>query len=102
MLDLLIKNAKIIDGSGSDEYFGSVGVVDGKICKADGTEEAKQVIDADGLYLTPGFIDSHSHGDQVLGRVSRYACKNQSGHNNRNRRTVRRLHVSCNTGAYRP
>lgn len=79
MLDLLIKNAKIIDGSGSDEYLGSVGVVDGKICKADGTEEAKQVIDADGLYLTPGFIDSHSHGDQVLGQYPGMLAKINQG-----------------------
>ena len=53
MYDLIIKNAKIIDGTGADEFKGAVGVIDGKLKFVNGDEEASQVIDAEGLYLTP-------------------------------------------------
>lgn len=66
MLDTLIQNASIVDGSGKPRYSGSIGIKDGKIVTNPGTE-AKTVIDGTGLMLCPGFIDSHSHHDQVFG-----------------------------------
>jgi N-acyl-D-amino-acid deacylase len=68
MLDLLIKNAKIIDGSGSEAFVGDVGIGGDKILLAFNDASAKKTIDAEGLYISPGFIDAHSHGDQVLGQ----------------------------------
>ena len=68
MYDLIIRNARIIDGTGADEFIGSVGVKDGKLKFVKGDEEAVQIIDAEGLCLSPGFIDANSHGDQVLGQ----------------------------------
>lgn len=64
MFDILIKNAKIIDGTGSPYFRGNVGLKDGKIAEV-GTlsEEAEEIIDAGGMVLCPGFIDSHSHVD---------------------------------------
>ena len=62
--DLLIKNGRIIDGSGRPAYRGDVAVKDGKIVavgKLPGT--AEQTIDADGLVVAPGFIDNHCHYD---------------------------------------
>ena len=79
MYDLIIKNAKIIDGTGADEFKGAVGVIDGKLKFVNGDEEASQVIDAEGLYLTPGFIDAHSHGDQVLGQYPGMLAKINQG-----------------------
>ena len=79
MYELIIKNAKIIDGTGADEFRGAVGVLDGKIKFVNGDEEAEKVIDADGLYLTPGFIDAHSHGDQVLGQYPGMLAKINQG-----------------------
>lgn len=68
MYDLLIKNARIYDGTGRPAYAGQVAVKDGKIA-AVGTEElgrAETVVDGEGLCLAPGFIDSHSHSDTAL------------------------------------
>ena len=62
--DLLIKNARIIDGSGGPSLEGSVAVQDGRIQsvgKVGGS--AHRVIDAQGLAVAPGFIDNHCHYD---------------------------------------
>ena len=66
MLDLLFKNATIIDGTGQDRYEGNIGVKDNKII-INPTEKSKKVIDIKGKILCPGFIDAHSHGDLILG-----------------------------------
>ena len=67
MFDLLIKNGTIINGTGSPSFYGDIGIKDGKIARiGKGLEEAKTVIDATGLTVTPGFIDSHSHSDSPL------------------------------------
>ena len=65
MLDYLIKNGTIVDGTGKKAYTGEIGILNGKIkCIADSiTEEVKNIIDATGKYVTPGFIDIHRHAD---------------------------------------
>ncbi|HBH11571.1 MAG TPA: aminoacylase [Clostridiales bacterium] len=68
MLDLLIKNGTICDGSGKPSYRGDIGVKDKKIV-AIGSVEANQdskVIEAEGLVVSPGFIDFHTHSDLAL------------------------------------
>lgn len=79
MLDLLIQNARVIDGSGAPSYHGSVGVKNGKIVMVNGSESAAQVIDAAGRCLTPGFIDAHSHGDMILGSEDAHLFKTTQG-----------------------
>lgn len=69
MLDLLLKNARIIDGTGTPWYRGDVGIKGATIEFAGyscDSGEAKKVIDAGGHILCPGFIDSHSHSDLRL------------------------------------
>lgn len=67
MYDLIIKNGKIIDGTGSPYFRSDVAIKDGKIVRiGKGLTGAEQVIDAKGLTVTPGFIDSHSHSDNAL------------------------------------
>ncbi|MBH81513.1 MAG: amidohydrolase [Gammaproteobacteria bacterium] len=65
--DLIIRNARIIDGTGAAEQRGDVAITDGKI-SAVGTVEgsAIQELDAQGRILTPGFIDIHTHFDPQL------------------------------------
>lgn len=67
MYDLVIKNGKIIDGTGSPSYLSDIAISGGKICRiAKGIEGGSKVIDAEGLVVTPGFIDSHSHSDNAM------------------------------------
>ena len=75
--DLLIKNGRIIDGSGRPAFHGDVGVVNGKIVelgKLDGP--ARRTIEADGRAVAPGFVDNHCHYDaQVLwDPLCTYSC----------------------------
>src|SRR5437016_12842101 len=62
--DLIIKNGKIVDGSGLPGFHGDVAVSGGRIAeigKVNG--EARQVLNADGLVVAPGIIDNHCHYD---------------------------------------
>lgn len=79
MLDCLIKNGKIIDGTGKPGYEGSIGIKDGKIVMANGCKEAKETIDAKGFVVAPGFIDPHSHGDFTLGQTELNILKTNQG-----------------------
>lgn len=61
---LLIKGGTIVDGSGSDPYKGDILIKGDKIEEIGSfNRQYKKVINADGCYITPGFIDMHSHTD---------------------------------------
>jgi len=67
MFDLLIKNAKIVDGTGLPSFTGDIAIEDGIIVdRGNNLGKAKSIIDAQGLTLVPGFIDSHTHYDAQL------------------------------------
>ena len=69
MLDILIQNGNIIDGTGNPGYYGSVGVEGETITVFRGAVrdvEAARVIDATGKTVCPGFIDMHAHSGLVL------------------------------------
>ena len=65
--DLVIKNGVLIDGSGLPRYHADVAVRHGRIAAIGKIRErAREVIDADGLVVTPGFIDGHTHMDAQI------------------------------------
>ncbi|MSU24230.1 MAG: D-aminoacylase [Opitutus sp.] len=64
--DLIIRHGRVVDGSGSPATFADVAIKDGHIAhvgRIAGT--AKTEIDATGLIVAPGFIDVHTHADEV-------------------------------------
>lgn len=66
-MEILIQNATVIDGTGAAAYIGNVGIDRGKLLLRELPTTADLVIDATGKILCPGFIDVHSHGDELIG-----------------------------------
>lgn len=66
--DIILKNGKIIDGTGNPCFYGDVGIVKDKIVSIGDLSKSKadKTIDASGLIIAPGFIDVHTHieGDE--------------------------------------
>src|SRR5262245_28057382 len=62
--DLVIKNGTVIDGSGLPRYRADVGIKNGRIASIGRIrEQAREVLDADGQVVAPGFVDGHTHMD---------------------------------------
>src|ERR1700737_1188498 len=67
MLNLLMRDAQIVDGTGAPARHGDVGVRDGRIVAVgDVDEQATKAVDAEGQTLAPGFVDLHTHYDAQL------------------------------------
>src|SRR3989442_13984214 len=75
--DLLIKNGRIIDGSGRPAFHGDVAVAGGKIVELGRLSgSARQTIEADGRAVAPGFVDNHCDDDAqvVSDPLCTYSC----------------------------
>lgn len=81
MFDLVIRGGEILDGTGNPAYRADVAVQDGRIAtiaSALPRETARDVLDAEGMTVAPGFIDIHTHSDFVLlvdGRANSQVCQ---------------------------
>jgi len=67
-LDIVIKNGRIIDGTGNPWFKGEVGIEGDKIVEISRSvsSEAERIIDAKGKFVAPGFIDAHTHSDAAI------------------------------------
>ncbi len=71
MLSWVIRGAEVIDGTGGRRFSADVGIAGGRIVRlgrvGDGeVPPAERVVEGEGLVVTPGFIDAHSHSDLTL------------------------------------
>ncbi len=67
MLDVLIRGGRVIDGAGNPWYRADVGIAGDRIAAVGRIDEpAARTIDADGLFVCPGFVDMHTHSDLQL------------------------------------
>ncbi|MCS7366055.1 MAG: amidohydrolase family protein, partial [archaeon GB-1867-035] len=66
--DLLIVNGRILDGTDNPWFRADVGIANGRIMSIGDLKgiDAELIIDAEGLFVCPGFIDMHSHSDFTL------------------------------------
>lgn len=81
MFDLVVRGGEILDGTGAPAYRADVGLRDGRIAAIAAdlpVDAARDVLDAAGLVVAPGFIDIHTHSDFVLlvdGRADSQVCQ---------------------------
>ncbi|MFE0641379.1 amidohydrolase family protein [Streptomyces sp. NPDC058877] len=86
-MDLVFRDAEVVDGSGGDSYRADVAIEGGRIAAivkeaaAAGCQRptARRTIDAEGLVLSPGFIDMHAHSDLALLRDPDHSAKAAQG-----------------------
>ena len=84
--DLLIRNGRVLDGSGNPWLAADIGIRGGRIVDMGrlGNATAARVIDAHGLTVSPGFIDVHSHASEGLaGSLQRTAADCAGNHDSR-------------------
>src|SRR5262245_557659 len=66
-LDLAIRGGTVVDGSGRARFSADIGIKDGRIAEIGKVATtARRTIDADGLIVSPGFIDGHTHTDAQI------------------------------------
>ncbi|MFD8864912.1 amidohydrolase family protein [Streptomyces sp. NPDC059590] len=83
-MDLVIRNAQVVDGSGGARFRADVGVDGGRITRivpegAGPRPTGQRVVEADGLAVAPGFIDMHAHSDLALLRDPDHSAKAAQG-----------------------
>ena len=66
--DIVIKNGKIVNGTGKAPFFGDIAIKNNAISEiGEVNSRAKRQIDAEGLVVSPGFVDIHTHLDAQIG-----------------------------------
>jgi N-acyl-D-amino-acid deacylase len=78
--DLLIVNGRVMDGTGNPWFYADIGIENGRIKAIERTLKrsgAKKIIDAEGKYVVPGFIDVHTHAYDSIATGKEWAGKNE-------------------------
>ncbi|MFI6646220.1 amidohydrolase family protein [Streptomyces sp. NPDC050529] len=84
-MDLVIRDARVIDGTATPSYRADVALVDGRIAEIHREDSpgprptAARTLEADGLALSPGFVDMHAHSDLALLRDPDHSAKAAQG-----------------------
>ncbi len=80
VLDLVLQNGRVVDGTGNPWFFGDVGIKDGIIVELGRVNRrGLETIDAGGRVVSPGFIDGHCHSDLMVLDDPRSEIKLQQG-----------------------
>lgn len=67
MLDLILKNGRVVDGTGNPWFRAHVGVKDGVVVEVGSPRaKARETVDVRGRVVCPGFVDGHCHSDLML------------------------------------
>lgn len=80
--DLLVRGGRVLDGTGNPWFRADIGVRDGRIVAVGMLDNARadRVVDASGRYVSPGFIDLHSHADDGSARIGGSTIRTDSVH----------------------
>lgn len=66
--EIVVKGGTIVDGTGADPFVADLAIDDGRITAIDkNVSGGREVIDARGLVVAPGFVDIHTHLDAQIG-----------------------------------
>ena len=80
MADFVIRNARVVDGTGAPAFTADVRIEKGRITAVEASlPDSGAVIDAGGRYLAPGFIDAHCHDDLICLREPKRVEKIMQG-----------------------
>ncbi|MEU6861761.1 D-aminoacylase [Streptomyces sp. NPDC046876] len=79
-MDLVLRGARVVDGTGGPSYTADVGVHEGRIAEIGRIRSGgRRTLDAHGLALAPGFVDMHAHSDLALLRDPDHSAKAAQG-----------------------
>jgi N-acyl-D-amino-acid deacylase len=79
--DLILRNARLIDGSGAPSNYGDLAILDDRLLAVGelGDFQAASELDVGGKAVCPGFVDTHTHDDHVLLTDPKMSCKVSQG-----------------------
>ena len=80
-VDLILRNARIIDGTGGPSQYGDLAIQDDRLLAVSetGNIQASRELDVGGKAVCPGFVDTHTHDDRLLLYDPNMSCKVSQG-----------------------
>ncbi|MBQ5770874.1 MAG: D-aminoacylase, partial [Clostridia bacterium] len=77
MNDIILSGGMVVDGTGGRPYYADIAIKDGKIAEIGDLKgvEARHILNCEGFFVSPGFIDAHSHSDTSFLKDTSFASK---------------------------